>query len=274
MVALLAAGAGCALWQKLPAPPSCAAYHAPGFDVNSLCRVLLVPFANESCFPCAAEEIRNALAAELQCLGRFEVVVPPPCPDLSPFQLVHAQGHFDEELCIQAARLYKADAILTGAVTQYRPYPPPHIGLTLQLLRPAEGVVIASVDGLWDARHKELADATREYYREAHLFQPPLNSDLALASPQLFQRFVCHDVVEALMQPIALPPVAPPDNAKDAKNPLVEQLPVPRLLPVSKAGEVQGPQGEQLVMPRRVPLPDTSGTNGPQLDRPPSQPSK
>src|SRR5262245_8996907 len=89
LVLVLALGAGCALCQKPPPPPPGSLYHANGFDPNSLNRVLLAPMGNESGFPCAAEEIRAALAAELQCLGHFEVVVPPPCPDLSPFQVVH-----------------------------------------------------------------------------------------------------------------------------------------------------------------------------------------
>lgn len=307
LVALLAVGAGCALLQKPPPPPSCTSYHAPGFDVGSLNRVLVAPLGNESAYPLAAEQIRQALATELQCYGRFEVVVPPPCPDLTPFTFVHTQGCFDEAICIQVARLYRVDAILAGAVTHYRPYPPPHIGLTLQLIRPSEGIVIASADGLWDARHKDLADATRLYYREAHLFQLPVNTDLALASPQLFQRFVCHDIVEALMEQLPPPPPAAPPGNGQTKDAHLEKLPTPRILPVSKKGDVESSPSEQLAMPRKapaapqlevivppvvvpppppdpqleqltppraMPAPPTteSSNNNPQPDRPPAQP--
>ncbi len=249
---VLLTGAGCFLFQRPLPPPLAAAYHAPGLDFNSFCRILLVPLANESPFPCAGEEIRAALAAELQCVGRFEIVAPPPCPELCPFQAVHAHGRFDEAVCIEVAHLYKVDAILAGAVTQYRPYPPPHIGLSLQLIRPAEGIVVASVDGLWDARSKELASAARAYTSQiAHLFQLPLEDDIALASPQLFQRFVCHQVVEALLEQAPPPAAAPAGQVKNAQDPRLEKLPAPRLLPAGNAPSAEGLQLERLPAPSK-----------------------
>jgi hypothetical protein len=185
-----------------PCPLPFAVYHAPSFDVNSLQRVLLMPLANESPFPCAADEIRAALAAELQCIGQFEVVVAPPTPEVCQAKLVHVRGRFDEAAMAHLARTFKADAILVGAVTQYHPYPPPYLGLTVHLVSPTSAVVVASVDGLWDGRDKKLAKEARVYYRQGShpLLQPGQESDVALASPRLFQRFVCNCVAHALVE--------------------------------------------------------------------------
>jgi len=215
---VLMLGAGCALLKPPPpSPPPFGAYHAAHFDLHAVARVLLLPLANESPFPYVAEEMGTALAAELQRLGCFEVVVAPRCPEFCAFQGVHTTGRFDEQAFLDLARTFKVDGILVGSVTQYHPYVPPRIGLALQLICPGEGVVVASVDGLWDARQKELAEEARVYYRDTVcLFHAPSASELAITSPQLYQRFVAHEVVEALVD--RPPPPAPKPDADPGKS--------------------------------------------------------
>lgn len=216
----LALLAGCHLGQKKPPPPpTFSEYHAPGFDPNVLTRVLLMPLANESGYLNAGEEIRVALAAELQSQARFEVVMAPPNPELTNAQLVHLHGRFNEAAMVALARTFKVDGIIMGALTQYHPYAPPRIGLSLQMVSPSEAVVVASVDGLWDARNKRIADEAKGYYHQTN--HPYLlisrETDLALTSPQLYQRFVCHQVAASLANP---PPPAPPgaDGAAQGSN--------------------------------------------------------
>src|SRR5438132_1207373 len=80
--------------------------------------------------------------------------------------------------------------------------PPPCLGLTMQLISPTSAVVVASVDGLWDGRDKQLARRARVYPRQTShpLLQPGQGLDVALASPRLFQRFVCNEVAHALVE--------------------------------------------------------------------------
>jgi len=219
---LLLLGTGCAFFKPPPPPPPppFGAYHAAHFDLHAVSRILLLPLANESPFPYVADEMGTALAAELQRLGCFEVVVAPRCPEFCAFQGVHTSGRFDEQAFLDLARTFKVDGILVGSVTQYHPYVPPRIGLSLQLICPGEGVVIASVDGLWDARQKELAEEARVYYRDTVcLFHAPSASELAITSPQLYQRFVAHEVVEALVdRPPPPPPPAPKHDADPGKS--------------------------------------------------------
>lgn len=202
--ALVFLAAGCALCGgRAPCPPPFSIYHAPSFDPNALQRVLLMPLANESPFPCAADDIRDALAAELQCIGPFEVVVAPITPETCHAKLVHLSGRFDEAAIAHLARTFKADAILVGAVTHFHPYPPPYIGLTVQLISPTSAVVIASVAGLWDGRDNHLAKEARVYYRKTNhpLLQPGQASEVGVTSPRLFQRLVCNQVAHALVEP-------------------------------------------------------------------------
>ena len=108
------------------------------------------------------------------------------------------------------------DGILVGAITQYHPYPPPRIGMTLQLISPYEAVVVASVDGLWDARRKVVADDARAFYESnSYHWQFAQETDVGLSSPLLYQRYVCSRAVHELF---TLPPPPQPVTAPEGKG--------------------------------------------------------
>jgi hypothetical protein len=192
---------GCSLF-NCPQAPLPDQYHAPGFDAARLSRVLVLPLCNETQYTDAAEEVRLALAAELQNAARFEVVVAPPDALAVPSQRLHDYGRFDEAEVLELARRFQADAVLLGALTQYQPYIPPRIGVSLQLINPAEAAVAVSVNGLWDSREKALAEEAQAFHMK--LMRPCDKTgfgDVVLSSPQLYQRFVCHQIVQVLLGP-------------------------------------------------------------------------
>ena len=200
-ILLLAMIAGCAqiCHRSAPRPPF-SQYHAAQFDWNSIRRVLIMPLANESAEPRASEEMRHALAAELQSMGRFEAVVAPAGEPLTCSEAVRVNGRFDEAAMLELAIQHQADAILCGAVTQHRSYAPPRIGLSLRLVSTAEATVIASIDGVWDAGGEAVAEQARCYHdRNATESPSLLGSEVILASPHLYQRFVGHAAVCALL---------------------------------------------------------------------------
>jgi hypothetical protein len=195
-------------------PPPCSHYHAPGYTAALGPRILLLPLANETCFPQAGDQVRDALAAELQSIGCLEVVVPPCDADAYISQAVHVQGRFDEAGMLALARTFRVDTVLLGTLTDYQPYMPQRIGLSLRLVSPPAAAVIASVDGLWDARDKQLADqvcAAGSGLSDA--LSASFKNDLLLASPQQFQRYVCHQAVQVLIAPTPAAASAGPGQA-------------------------------------------------------------
>ncbi len=198
---LLLATAGCQHAQPVP-EPTFSYYHAPGLDWARVNRVLLLPLDNESTVNVAPEQVRRALAAELQQAGLFEVVPAPPDVYARLSAKIRYNGRFNEAVMIELARCARADLIVLGTISQYSPYRLPRLGLVLQVVSPADAVVVASVDGLWDAACASVATRARAYY---HACGPAaaVTETLALESPQFFQRFVCHEAVEALL---AVPP--------------------------------------------------------------------
>jgi hypothetical protein len=193
--------------------PTFSRYHADGLDWCRVNRVLLLPLDNESPVSQASEQVRRALAEELQAMGRFEVVPAPPDVWAELSGQIRCNGRFNEADMIELARCTRSDLIIMGTVTQYSPYRLPLLGLALYVISPSDGVEVASVDGLWDSTHQDIAGRARAYYREASRGgrNAPFTETLALESPQYYQRFVCHEAVVALLS--VPPPPQPPSQA-------------------------------------------------------------
>lgn len=193
--------------------PTCHQYQAPGFNWFAIRRILLYPLENESPYPQAVPEILEALRVQMQCAGRFEVVLASPDGHVSCHDSVRVNGRFDEAELLGLADQYNADAILFVTITQYKPYAPPRVGLSLRLLSPADAALVASVDGLWDARDQTVADEARCYNSLAlDGGNTVLGCELALESPALFRRYACRQAVEALVNP------APPPGSQMGTN--------------------------------------------------------
>jgi hypothetical protein len=186
-------------------------YNAPDFEWRQVARVLVLPLVNETAYPQASEEMQRTLHAELQRLGRFEVV-PASAVLTGPMsEKVRTSGRFNEAAIIELARCTSADAILTGTLSHYSPYQRPRIGLTLQMISPDLGRVVGSTDGLWDANVHAVADRARTFYTRDrspggkvcdHILGTIDNdyaADLVLESPHLFGRFVCHEAAHLLV---------------------------------------------------------------------------
>lgn len=177
-------------------------YHATNFSWDQVDRVVVLPFRNESNHPRAAAEVAENLRAELQLLGRFEVVGIQHDAQAKLAEEIHLCGRFNEATMLQIAKATNASLILHGTITEYSPYPRPRLGLVIQVVDPKAGKVISSVDGLWDSTDLHLANRIREFYRTNPYRTtfgknnriPPddgFAGDLALDSPRLFQRYVC-----------------------------------------------------------------------------------
>jgi hypothetical protein len=217
----VALGTGCGLIRQsallpenqMPPPPpvTYSQFHLPGWDWAAVRRVVVLSPRNESAYTRAGREFQQALASELQRLGRFEVVTAPFDDQTRMASLIHQGGKFNEAVAAAIAREHRADLLMYATVTQYSPYPRPRMGVVVQAVSPGEGKVAASVDGVWDTTDGGLAEQVRAYYRQRpkplpvhvrnHTIVADDNfaGDIALDSPALFQRYVAHLVSETLV---------------------------------------------------------------------------
>ena len=188
--------------QATPAPYQ--QFVAQNFDWSSVQRVVLMPLANQTAYPKATEELQANLAAELQRSGRFDIVVATRDDPGARAQDIFRGGQFDELELLRVAREYQAQAVLFGNLTQYHPYSPPRVGLSLLMVSPAEGVAIASSDGVWDAREATTAAQAQTFYKQTLEWpQSLMGANRVLESPDVYQRFVCQQVAATLGPPVS-----------------------------------------------------------------------
>jgi hypothetical protein len=196
---------------RVVAPVTFNQYQAPGFNWSSVRRVLILPLCNESNDPRVSDDIRDVLGVELQIRSSFEVVLAPIDKPPEWSNRVRFSGQFDEAELVELAQQYRADAVLCGAVSHYHAYPPPRVGLSLRLISTAEGIVIASIDGQWDARNGSVAEEACAFYgRSDSESLSNAGPDGILLSPRLFQKYVCANVSYVLAGPGAVPVAAVP----------------------------------------------------------------
>jgi hypothetical protein len=246
-------------------------YHDQPFSWGAVSRVLVMPLENKTSFSHASDEVFNALTTELQQLGRFEVVAAPPDTCATASRFLHDNGRFNELFLIQLAREFRADVIVMGAVTQYSPYPPIRLGLSVQVVSPSDGLVVASVDGMWDSVNPWIAQRARDYYlQNCRRRDEPLTAELVLDSPRLYCRFVCFEVSHILVGDVLpgvvpLPPVGGPVAGEGPKPagpgspsaaPKTAPPPAPGLLPMPLPEDPR--EGPGASDPRMGPRPGSS----------------
>jgi hypothetical protein len=123
-------------------------------------------------------------------------------------------------------QLLGADGLIVGSVTAYDPYPPPTLGLALQLFsrsddpgdttidpvqieRTTSGeilagqlaapVPVAQVAGIFDARDQRTLIDLQSYAASRHLPESAYGNDLYLVSMDLFAQFASHRLIRDLL---------------------------------------------------------------------------
>ena len=220
-------------------------YLDPRTDWSAIQRVVLMPLANQTAYPKVAEEMQTNLAAELQRAGRFDIVVATKEDAVAKARDIFSQGQFDEVELLRVAREYQAQAVLFGQVTQYHPYNPPRVGLSLLMIHPAEGIAVATSDGLWDAREIGTANQAKQLYGKSLSWpQSMIGVDRVLESPDVFQRFVSQQIAVSLM-PSGLrmnqPGMNEPQNFVMPVSNQSAQAPAPVIPPTSEPESPNNP---------------------------------
>jgi hypothetical protein len=200
--ALLAAGCG------EPAPRMNVRLGSPA-ELNRLRRVVLVNLSDEAAQPDVAAGMTEALYRALQDRGIFQVERLRGGHPVESLLQKGRQGPFALADLEEIRQLLHCDAVLLGSLTAFQPYPRMQIGLVLRLLDLRSAKTVWSVDLVWDARDKDVQAALRRSLRDrVGREYEPLDWQIGTISPDVFEKFVAHEVVRTL-----------PEGAKQAATP-------------------------------------------------------
>jgi hypothetical protein len=93
----------------------------------------------------------------------------------------------------------RCNALLTGTVTQYKPYPHMVVGLRLQLLDLTDGQLVWGLEQVWDSGDKSLQKRIRAYAKQqVRSGTEPIREELVVVSPISFSKFVAYEAARTL----------------------------------------------------------------------------
>jgi hypothetical protein len=171
----------------------------PDTELSNIGRTVLAELDNDSSYPQISVDVTEALYGALQKEQAFSVLVIRQT-DLTwrSLQLGRDSAYTLEQL--QAIRkTLNCDAILSGNVTTFRPYPHMSIGLHLRLIDLTDGQLIWGLEQIWDSTDRATIDRIKNYYARHELMgSASLEEELGVVSTHRFIKFVVYEVARTL----------------------------------------------------------------------------
>ncbi|MDA7494602.1 hypothetical protein N8467_00890 [bacterium] len=178
-------------------PKSINSYLAEPTDLANVRRIMVLPFHAEAGITLDTNKIRDAFVSELQKLRRFEVV--PLSDGARENDILNAslaRGRISTEAMVKLCNRYALDGLFVGAVTAWRPYSPPHLGLRTQLISVHSGASIWAVDTIFDSADRTTISDLQHYVTRTQRDDGNLHGwEMTLLSPAKFTNFVAHRCV-------------------------------------------------------------------------------
>lgn len=174
-------------------------YLNPDKNLSAVGKVVLVELSNNSSYPQVSADVTKAIFQSLQKKQVFSLdVALQNDPSWKSLQMDLDSAYTLEQLVAMRQTL-KCDAILTGSVTEYRPYPHMSLGLRLKLTDLADGQLLWAIEQIWDGTDKNIEERVKNYYR-THILpgSESLAEQLGTVSSIKFIKFVVYEVAETI----------------------------------------------------------------------------
>ena len=191
---------GCSIVRpKTPATEPLRYYRYPGMDLSRVGRVVMPQLKNLSANPDLANEITVALAEELQKKQIFGLdTIYPTDPKWKNADLGDASRYSAKQLSEFRANL-KADALLFGKITHYRPYPRNSVGLKLQLVDCRTGQLLWAIDQVWDSTDAAVEKRIESFFKkQMRSGYDPMKWKLTMLSPRIYNKFIAYEISETM----------------------------------------------------------------------------
>lgn len=184
-------------WPRPPEKKPINCYLADARDLANVRRIMVLPFTEESGVGADRDRVRRAFLTELQKLRRFEIV---PLPDDAiEDDVLNAslrEGRISTAAVVQLCERFHLDGVMSGIVTDWRPYMPQHLGLRTQLMSVHSGTAVWAVDALYDAADRSTISDLQQYHQSFEADDGSMHGgDMPLIAPTRFATYVAHRVV-------------------------------------------------------------------------------
>lgn len=167
---------------------------------SNIRRVIIIPFAYESDREEVVKEVTESITIELQKTGEFDVVLPYENVGLLlEGRQSWNRGSINSEILIEARRRFGADAVISGAITHYKPYKPLVLGLKLGMINTDTGSLLWSFDGVFDSNETTVTNMVKSYFEKSSQKEQSIYGwEIMLLSMGQYTRFVANQIISTL----------------------------------------------------------------------------
>lgn len=167
---------------------------------SNIRRVIVIPFAYESDREEVVKEVTESITIELQKTGDLDVVLPyENISLLLEGRQLWDKGSINSEILTEARKRFGADAIISGAITHYKPYKPLILGLKLGMINTDTGSLLWSFDGVFDSNDIKVTNMAKSYFEKSSQKELSIYGwEIMLLSMGQYTRFVANQIVSTL----------------------------------------------------------------------------
>ncbi|MCF7972270.1 MAG: hypothetical protein K9N55_00485 [Phycisphaerae bacterium] len=189
---------GCAS-QSTKNPLSEHYYLNPETDVTRLGPTVFLELTNRSEFSRISVDATDALFQAIQQQGLFGMsVIREGNAHWESLDLGSFEAYTLEQLGAIRETLH-SDAVLSGSITAYTPYPHLLLGLRLKLVDLKSGETLWAFDHIWDTADSGTQKRLQNFYTQKNLLGLPESRDrLGSVSSLKFLKFVAHETSQTL----------------------------------------------------------------------------
>lgn len=174
-------------------------YHNPNRNIKTIGKVAVIELNNNSSYPQVSTDITEILFQALQKKQVFSLTIAHrEYPSWRSLELESDATYTPDQM--QSIReTLKCYGILTGTITEFRPYPHMVIGLRLKLLDLRDGSLLWALEEVWDIDDKTTGYRIQKYYQSQKRMDSALSQEhLATMSPLEFINFVCYEAAKTI----------------------------------------------------------------------------
>lgn len=180
-------------------PLSDYAYTDTGRPIQQVGRIALIELCCDPTLTQIASDMTDALLEAMQKKRVFGLtVVRQDSPTLQSLHLDH-NGTYTLEQLSALRKTLQCDAVLTGDITAFKPYPHMDLGLRLRLIDLTDGQLVWAMEYVWDTTDKTTKDRINEYYSDQTLLDFSSTKErLGTVSQLKFMKFVAYEISRTL----------------------------------------------------------------------------
>ena len=162
---------------------------------HDLGSILVVPFMNQTDHPEIGHLATEIFTSELARFQEVGVVHTETVNEYLKAQRIKIEQENIIDIAYQLGKVFDVEAVIIGAVTEYDPYFPPVLGLSLELISLRDQSTLLTFGETFDSNLNYVRVALKKYAGSREVSDSVYGREVALRKAESFVQFVSHEII-------------------------------------------------------------------------------